>query len=142
MGSSDDADKKAAKAEKKAAKAQAKLEKKLGKTGAEGGPQGAAASERAPAAGGAPVAEGAPVVGGTRAVDVAARAAEPSGPTPAERSAAAAERQVALHKYRMWISLIAALIALATLIATVRPWRYIDALILPQETPAATDNER
>ena len=40
------------------------------------------------------------------------------GKTPAERAAAAAERQVALQRWRVALAVIAALIALATLLAT------------------------
>ena len=36
---------------------------------------------------------------------------------------ATAERQVRLQRSRVWISLTAALIALATLLVTLRPWK-------------------
>lgn len=102
-----------AKAAKKAAKAQAKIEKKLAKKGV----------------GEAPPAPGTAGLPGAK-----------PGPTPAERSAAAAERQARLHGYRMWISLAAALVALATLLATVRPWRFLDRPATTRELPAETDS--
>ena len=50
-------------------------------------------------------------------------AAEPSAPaggqTPAERSAAAAERQVALQRWRVILAVVAAAIALITLLVMV-----------------------
>lgn len=96
----DDA-KDAAKEAKKAAKAQAKLQKKLAKKGVE------SACADAPQA---------PPPSGT---------AVESGPTPAERSAAAAERQISLQRYRVWISLLIALIALVTFLITVKPWTLL-----------------
>ena len=44
-------------------------------------------------------------------------------PTPSERSAAAAEMQVKLHRRRFWVSLIATLVALGSLILAInRDW--------------------
>ena len=116
--------KKAAKAAKKAAKAQAKLDKKAAKE--------------------------APLVG---TVDVVQPGAAPSapapvkpsppgaklGPTPAERSAAAAERQVQLQRYRVWLGILAVLVALATFLATVRPWRYLQSPETPTESIAPVE---
>ncbi len=104
MGGADEAAEQDPKAAKKVAKAQAKLEKKLAKKRPDG------AGEEA------------------RCSPTQARSSEAHGPTPAERSAVAAEHQVRLHRYRMLISLAAAVIALVTFLATVRPWRYLDAL--------------
>jgi hypothetical protein len=42
--------------------------------------------------------------------------------SPAERSAAAAEKQVALQRYRVLFAVLMFLIAVATLIVTIRPW--------------------
>ena len=107
--------KKAAKAAKKAAKAQAKLEKKAAKD--------------------------APPVG---TVDVEQPGAAPPtltpakpGPTPAERSAAAAERQI----YRVWLGILAVLVALATFLATVRPWRYLQPPDTPTESSVPAETE-
>ena len=50
-----------------------------------------------------------------------------SGPTPAERSATAAERQVRLQKLRVAIALVAALVALAGFLITVKPWKYLSS---------------
>ncbi len=49
---------------------------------------------------------------------VGAEAARPpgSGPSPAERSAEAAERQVALHRWRVVLALATALIAIISLL--------------------------
>jgi len=96
----DDA-KDAAKEAKKAAKTQAKLQKKLAKKGAE---SARADAPQIPASSGAAV---------------------ESGPTPAERSAAAAERQIALQRYRVWISLLIALIAVVSFLITVKPWTLL-----------------
>lgn len=97
-----------AKAAKKAAKSRAKLDKKLSKE------QHGTASQDQP---------GVPP--------------EPES-TPAERSAAAAERQVRLQRFRVWISLTAALIALATLLVTFRPWEFFSR---PEPAPAAAPSE-
>jgi hypothetical protein len=42
----------------------------------------------------------------------------PAGSSPAERAAAAAERQVALHRWRVVLAAVAALIGLVTLLVT------------------------
>jgi len=96
----DDA-KDAAKEAKKAAKAQVKLQKKLAKKGAE---SARADASRIPASSGATV---------------------ESGTTPAERSAAAAERQIVLQRYRVWISLLVALLALVTFLVAAKPWNLL-----------------
>jgi hypothetical protein len=108
------AEKEAAKAAKKAAKAQAKLQKKA----AEGG-----GPEPTPTVQGAPVAQDVPGDGKL---------------TPAERSAIAAERQVALQRFRVLFALMMLLVAAATFIATVRPWRFFEDPEPPVEPPAAT----
>lgn len=46
-------------------------------------------------------------------------------PTPAERSAAAAERQVRLQSYRVWFAAIGVIIAIATLLITFKPWKLL-----------------
>ena len=86
------------KLEKKAGKAEAKLQKKMTKAGI---------SHPLP----------------TNTPDAAPGGQD--GPTPAERSALAAERQVRLQKYRVGIALAAALLMLAGFLATVRPWEYL-----------------
>jgi hypothetical protein len=48
------------------------------------------------------------------------------GPTPAERSAAAAERQVRLQRLRVIIALGAMILALVTLLLTTRPWTWLE----------------
>ena len=96
----DDA-KDAAKEAKKAAKAQVKRQKKLAKKCAESA--GADAPQVLPPS------------------DTTVE----SGPTPAERSAAAAERQLSLQRYRVWISLVIALIALVSFLITVKPWTLL-----------------
>ncbi len=93
------------KAAKKAAKAHAKIEKKTGAA--------------------MPTSHG--------------EAAKPSAPlagqlSPAERSAAAAERQVVFQKYRVWLAFLMATIALAGLLAAYQPWQYF----LPTSNEAAT----
>lgn len=53
----------------------------------------------------------------------AASAAEKSdGLTPAERSAAAAEKQVRLQRWRVVLAVAGVLVAAATLLFTLRPW--------------------
>lgn|GEM_PF-2148012 len=91
------------KRQKKAIKAEQKQVKKLGKAGVDS-----------------------PVSSRPSAADVQ------TGRTPAERSAAAAERQVKLQKLRVFIALIAVLIALAGFLITVRPWQYLG----PRTQPA------
>lgn len=102
----------AAKQQKKAAKAQAKLAKKQAKSGA------------------------------ILSVPTASFPAGDSTPSPAHRSAEAAEKQVKLQSLRVKISLLAALIALATLIATVRPWRLFEAPGPSGESPPPVQPER
>ena len=97
-----------AKAQKKADKAQAKLDKKAAKARAKS----------------TEVAVGAP----------AAAADHAAGPSPAERSAAAAERQVRLQRWRVILALAAMLVALLTFLYTPKPWR--DDLAPQQRAPA------
>lgn len=99
-----------AKAAKKAAKAQAKLDKKLAKKGA-GDPRAHAASTASSGGSG------------------------DAGLSPAERSAKAAERQATLHQYRVWISLVIALLALVSLLVTLKPWTLFDGT---DRSPAAS----
>jgi hypothetical protein len=47
----------------------------------------------------------------------------PAGPTPAERSAAAAERQVRLQRLRVVLAFLGVAVAAAMLLWTVKPWR-------------------
>jgi hypothetical protein len=75
-------------------------------------------------------------------------AAERPGATPnassmqgiraAERSAAAAERQVRLQQLRVWLALATALIAFLTLLATIRPWERLQR---PDAPDAETSTE-
>ena len=46
-------------------------------------------------------------------------------PTAAQRSAAAAERQVTLQRYRVLLAAAALAIAVLTLLITMRPWQWI-----------------
>jgi len=46
----------------------------------------------------------------------------PAGTSPAERSAAAAERQVRLQRWRVVFAVLMFLVAAGTFLATVRPW--------------------
>jgi len=59
--------------------------------------------------------------------------------TAAERSAAAAERQAHLQRYRVLYASLMVFIAIATLVATLRPWEYLDAP--PPATPAETTTD-
>ncbi|MCG8408293.1 MAG: hypothetical protein MI923_24090 [Phycisphaerales bacterium] len=47
---------------------------------------------------------------------------ETTGLTPAERSAAAAERQVRLQHFRVWLALAAVIVGVITILATIKPW--------------------
>ena len=58
-------------------------------------------------------------------------------PSPAERSAAAAERQVRLQTYRVLIAVVVALVALATLILTTRPLWQRPPADVPADNAAA-----
>lgn len=111
-----DKSKDATKAAKKAAKAQAKLQKKLTKVG--GGQAGTEPTEAV----------------------VAPRASTDSGPTPAERSAAAAERQVRLQRYRVWFAFLMVFVAVATFLVAVKPWTLLNSSDPPSEaSPTAED---
>ena len=48
--------------------------------------------------------------------------ASASGSTPAERSAAAAEKQVRLQRWRVILALAGVAIGVATILLTMRPW--------------------
>ena len=135
--------KKVAKAAKKAAKAQAKLEKKLTKGDAEpvGAPPGATATPPAAPKEQSPAPAERLVAAQPGATAAPPPATEEQRPTPAERSAAAAERQVQLQKYRVWLAIIAALIALAAFLATVKPWTYFQASDTPTESSPVTAPE-
>ena len=54
-----------------------------------------------------------------------------AAPNPAERSAAAAERQVALQRFRVWLALVMALVAVTALLWSVKPWRSLDVVDRP-----------
>ncbi|RME38326.1 MAG: hypothetical protein D6788_07695 [Planctomycetota bacterium] len=59
-----------------------------------------------------------------------------SGRTPAERAAEAAEKQVALHRYRVFLALITALVTLATFLLTVgRSYLKKDAVGIERVEP-------
>lgn len=47
------------------------------------------------------------------------------GSSPAERAAAAAEKQVSLQRFRVLFALLMFLVATATFLWTVKPWRYL-----------------
>ncbi len=101
-----DENKASAKTRKKAAKSQGKAEKKRAKLAADGSPS----STNRPAS-----------------------AADPQGPrgqqmekpSPQERSALAAERQVRLQRLRVVIALVMLLIALGTFLLMVKPWHWL-----------------
>ncbi len=90
-----------AKSAKKATKARLKIEKKAAK----------AATKKAPP-------------GATAAASTIERPPErvPAGPSPAERSAAAAERQVRLQHWRVFLAVAGVIVALVTLLLTIKPW--------------------
>lgn len=98
-----DSSKEASKAAKKAAKAEVKRQKKLK-------PDGTVS-----AAAGAPPAASTTVP-------------ESSGPSPSERSAEAAERQVGLQRWRVTIAIITLLVALASLVYAIKPWRNSESV--------------
>ena len=89
-----------AKSAKKATKARLKIEKKAAK----------AATKKAPGA-----------AGTASAIDRPAEGV-PAGPSPAERSAAAAERQVRLQHWRVILAVAGVIVALVTLLLTIKPW--------------------
>jgi hypothetical protein len=60
-----------------------------------------------------------------------------NGLSPAERSAAAAERQVRLQTYRVLIAVVVALVTLATLIVTTRPFWQAPSGDEPSDNAAA-----
>ena len=62
-----------------------------------------------------------------------------TGRTPAERSAAAAEKQVRLQRFRVLIGILAVLVGLATLLVTVKPWRWNSNSDAQQEPPNAAE---
>ena len=59
------------------------------------------------------------------------------GPTPAERSATAAERQVVLHRRRFWVSLLGVLVAIVSLIVSVFVWQRSSHT--PADAPPVVD---
>lgn len=112
MSASEKANKNADKAAKKAAKTEAKRLKK-------------AAKDRSPSAAPAPP-----------------RADQPSaGPNPAERSAAAAERQVKLQERRVFWSALGVIVALAALLVSILLWSGSRKASAPTSAPAATQPE-
>lgn len=62
-------------------------------------------------------------------------------PSPAERSAAAAEKQVALQRFRVLFALLMFVVAVVGLLWTVKPWQYLPGSAQPQTAPAATTPE-
>lgn len=114
------------KAAKKLAKAQAKAEKKRAKHLAKMGPM----AQPAPPAARTGTGAGARGEAGTSHDDTPA-----AGPTPAERSAAAAERQVRLQRWRVAIALLTFIIAALTFLLIYRPWKSIQPAP-PDEAPA------
>ena len=69
-----------------------------------------------------------------------AASAVPTGSTPAERSAAAAERQARLHTYRVWIALAGVVLALVTVLVSTRPWERRSEPPPVEKVPDAGDN--
>jgi len=61
--------------------------------------------------------------------------------TAAERSAAAAERQVRLQTYRVWIGVVVGLIALATLLVTLKFGKWGSAADIPPNNTSTTPRE-
>ncbi len=109
MSESPEADKSTAKTAKKAGKAEVKRLKKEAK-------------------GGFPSAAPAPPPAGQPG----------SGPTTAERSAAAAERQVKLQERRVFWSTLGVIVALATLLVSLIVWFSSPTAPARTSTPAAT----
>ena len=149
MGQSKEDAKAAAKATKKDAKAEVKRQKKLGKLESEA-PTGEVAAEAPavepatdtrdmvtpPSAG-----ESAPVPSpAASAGDGDAKPAldqPPAGMTPAERSAAAAERQVRLQRLRVWLAVLTFLVMIISLLWAIKPWKDAEQPgTQPIETPA------
>lgn len=96
-----------AKVEKKAAKAAQKLLKKQAKAEAKAASSGSAAARTASAPSSTP-----------------STSAKHDTLTPAERSAAAAERQVRYTRVRMWIGILTLLATIVTILLTVDPFGW------------------
>ena len=122
-----------AKAAKKAAKAEAKRLKKLAKENEPAPSEGTRHAGVSPpsTAASTPLAsvspDTAPPVGQAMSSPPTATAPTPlySDRTPAERAAAAAERQVELHRYRMWLAAAMVLISLVAFFVSVKPWTLL-----------------
>ncbi len=63
------------------------------------------------------------------------------GPSPAERSAQAAEKQVRLQHLRVWFAFFTVLLTLAALLITIKPWRWLDKEPAATDQPAAVSTE-
>jgi len=63
------------------------------------------------------------------------------GPSPAERSAAAAEKQVALQRFRVLFALLMFIVATAMLLWTVKPWRFLSGEDRPKSVPTTAAPE-
>lgn len=61
-------------------------------------------------------------------------------PTPAERSAIAAERQVRLQRLRVYLALAALFVALATFLITTTPWKTGSDDAAKPATPTTTQS--
>lgn len=106
------------KAAKKAAKAKAKIDKKLAKAHAQAATTGSG--------------------GGVQRDEARPRSAgDARGLSPAERSAAAAERQVALQRFRVIFAAAVAVVTILTFLITVKPWRLWGSS--PESPPPATE---
>jgi len=67
--------------------------------------------------------------------------ATPNGPTAAERSAAAAERQVALQRYRVLLAVLMLVVALAAIMTTTKPWQFLPAVQDAASQPPASQTD-
>lgn len=65
-------------------------------------------------------------------------AADP-GSSPAERSAGAAEEQVRLQRFRVLFAMLMFLVAVVTLLWTVKPWKYLGGSASPAPVPAGAE---
>lgn len=62
----------------------------------------------------------------------------PAASSPGERSAAAAERQVKLQQYRVWLALAMVFVGLTTLFFTIQPWKKDANNAKTGDVPSAT----
>ncbi len=144
MGQSKEDAKAAAKAAKKAAKAEVKRQKKLGELEGEAeteAPVSETATDMRNGAAFPPAGESAPVPSPVAPTDLgdakAAADRTSAGMTPAERSAAAAERQVRLQRLRVWLAMLTFLVMIISVLWAIKPWKDAERPgTQPTETPS------